>query len=851
MFINASAFNGDISAWDTSSVTNMEDMFYSASVFNQDISAWNTSSVVNMFSMFRSASAFNSNLSAWDTSSVTEMFSMFDTASAFNGDISAWDTSSVTDMGYMFYSASVFNQDLSAWDTSSVTIMANMFAYASAFNGDISAWDTSSATTMANMFQDAALFNQDIGNWDVSKVTDMDEMFKNTAFDQDIGGWNISACTDFTEMFNGTTLLPLNYDDLLNGWAQLPSLSLNEAFHGGNSKYTSAAESARNDTLIGIYGWTITDGGLSAVNIEFTNHTTEEEIYSHNYIEANVTASATDTLDTIVLYLYNSTDLVAQNSSSNSPFFWNITNLDDGTYYLNATANNSLGVGNSTGTRTLGIDTTPPLPPTLISPVNEDRTTDNTPAFNWSDSVELNAVDTYHFQLAYDSAFSAGNITHDIEGLSASAYTLPSGLIDGTYYWRIRANDTTGNGYGEWSENFTVVIDTIWSPPVYSGGSSTSYYHKLNIADIKEKTVLPGESFNVIVIINNPGHYSEAGISVSLLCPLGWQCDSSEVDIPKGGTASVVLEATSPEDTHIGKQSITMLAENRYVSAEKEVSIIVKGDCVSDSQCGKYESCINNFCVKLFDAKILVADSPVEPGEFFDFTYFIKGVADIRGDVIVRFWLEKEGEEITSGSDTIYMGVFEEKIETTSIFLSDNVSLGMYDFYVEVSYGKYVARAHRNIQVARYVPLAMDLVMARPLAVSNGTVSFSALLSFNKDSSAPARLDEKITDKDGVVVWSNERAFVVNRSVEAEEIISGLEAGQYELELTAHYENQTSQFVQVFEIKAKPEGFGKYLPVLLLFAVIAAAFLIIKRARYGEKDSVLGDAALESRHVLI
>ena len=40
MFREADAFNGDISAWDVSSVTDMYQMFYQASTFNQDLSSW-------------------------------------------------------------------------------------------------------------------------------------------------------------------------------------------------------------------------------------------------------------------------------------------------------------------------------------------------------------------------------------------------------------------------------------------------------------------------------------------------------------------------------------------------------------------------------------------------------------------------------------------------------------------------------------------------------------------------------------------------------------------------------------------------------------------------------------------
>ena len=99
-----SKFNGDISQWDVSHVTNMDSMFI-RSKFNGDISKWDVSRVENMSAMF-AHSKFNKDISKWDVSSVNDMSFMF-LDSPFKGDISKWDVSSVEDMSHMFKESSL------------------------------------------------------------------------------------------------------------------------------------------------------------------------------------------------------------------------------------------------------------------------------------------------------------------------------------------------------------------------------------------------------------------------------------------------------------------------------------------------------------------------------------------------------------------------------------------------------------------------------------------------------------------------------------------------------------------------------------------------------------------------
>ena len=219
---------GPIEGWNTSRITDMKNLFIDsnnccgssegrccnpnlpgASAFNADLSGWNTSAVVAMHGMFRGATSFNhGGIGGWETGAVTNMAHMFLEAYAFNQRLDAWDTALVTDMSYMFLRAHAFSALVGGWNTGAVTNMKGMFLRASSFNKPIGEFNTGAVTDMNGMLALASSFNQPLDKWNVAAVTDMGGMFNEAAsFNQPISNWDTAGVTDMNSMagmFSGT-----------------------------------------------------------------------------------------------------------------------------------------------------------------------------------------------------------------------------------------------------------------------------------------------------------------------------------------------------------------------------------------------------------------------------------------------------------------------------------------------------------------------------------------------------------------------------------------------------------------------------------------------------------------------
>lgn len=199
-------------AWDIGSVTDMSGMFSSFGGFPFDINGLDVSHVEDfsrMFAYFTPPRAID--LSAWDTSSATQMWSMFIRADiGMIKGIDRFDVSKVENFSIMFQNASDSTGvpvDLSSWRTGSARKMTYMFYGTDlGFFKGISRLDLSQATDVSGIFRESktAGTHTDISSWDTSKVTDASQMFQNDNLDDFTGidGLDISNAENLSSMFS-------------------------------------------------------------------------------------------------------------------------------------------------------------------------------------------------------------------------------------------------------------------------------------------------------------------------------------------------------------------------------------------------------------------------------------------------------------------------------------------------------------------------------------------------------------------------------------------------------------------------------------------------------------------------
>ena len=197
-----------LDTWNTASVTDMTQMFSGCTnLATFDVTGFDTSHVTKMGGMFGNVGVETLDLSAWDTSSLTNL-----SYGNFAGGnkcktliLDGWDLSHVTSFGGDWYGletlslrgaklgngmagtlgrtsggSTIKTLDVTDCDLSACTSLYAFFANLGALENliGINTWDTSSITNFSQTFNHvSAITTIDISAWDMSHATTVDQMF--------------------------------------------------------------------------------------------------------------------------------------------------------------------------------------------------------------------------------------------------------------------------------------------------------------------------------------------------------------------------------------------------------------------------------------------------------------------------------------------------------------------------------------------------------------------------------------------------------------------------------------------------------------------------------------------------
>ncbi|MBN1427587.1 MAG: hypothetical protein JXB07_04325, partial [Anaerolineae bacterium] len=128
------------------------------------------------------------------------------------------------------------------------------------------------------------------------------------------------------------------------------------------------------------------------------------------------------------------------------------TALSNGTYVWRVRIQDTMGTWSDWSTPwTLEVDGQMPATPTLLSPADGSTTNDLTPAFDWSDGID---VSYYRLQVDDNANFSSPIL--DV-WVRASTHSPRTALSNNTYTWRVRIQDTMGT-WSDWSTPWTLIV---------------------------------------------------------------------------------------------------------------------------------------------------------------------------------------------------------------------------------------------------------------------------------------------------------------------------------------------------------------------------------------------------------
>lgn len=192
---NVTLTSADLNTLNVSNVTTFDHTFFHCGFSTIDITSWETSSATDMQNMFGDCQKMEELLfdpKKFDVSNVTFMHYMFNNCFLLKGlDLRSWDTKKLNNTQTMFSSCRELETlliDTDKFNTEKVTNMAQMFQYCYKLKSiDVSKFVTKNVQFFHYMFTDCtSLTSLDIRSFSTEKATQMEHMF--------------DGCTSITEI---------------------------------------------------------------------------------------------------------------------------------------------------------------------------------------------------------------------------------------------------------------------------------------------------------------------------------------------------------------------------------------------------------------------------------------------------------------------------------------------------------------------------------------------------------------------------------------------------------------------------------------------------------------------------
>ncbi|MFH2028975.1 MAG: hypothetical protein ABIJ08_07570 [Nanoarchaeota archaeon] len=243
--------------------------------------------------------------------------------------------------------------------------------------------------------------------------------------------------------------------------------------------------------------------------VQFVNPTTAQGTYSQTWIDVNVTAYDLY-LDSIIVYLYNPNGLVNSTTVQADNLDLKFLNLSDERYYINASANDTLGHVNYTETRMILLDTTPPIVG-LIGPNAWENGTYVNFTFNVSDNFDTNISCSLYTDASGNFSL---NQTIFVMNNSENKFTLE--LQDGNYTWNVECSDGVNSAFA--AANISFNVDTKVLTPLFYPNitiTTSSYILVINFSEyvVINSALFNNNSINLSSLDNMSFSYSASGLT--------------------------------------------------------------------------------------------------------------------------------------------------------------------------------------------------------------------------------------------------------------------------------------------------------------------------------------------------